>query len=326
MYGYDIFYEQQMELLINAVREKRNPHSYIFEGETGMGKSVCAELLAAAITCQESLCPCGSCKSCLMAKAKTHPDIKHVVPEKDKKTIGVNVMRVINEDTLIKPFYSTKKVYIIDGDLLTVEAQNAFLKTLEEPPLYANFIILVSDSSKLLQTVISRCALISFSGVTNQRMKKYLEDKFSSQCDSMKFYINYAEGNPGRLHKLIESPEFSILRDECYKAVLSILSNEYYDAFQVSDMFDKRNDEIEDVLETLLLFLRDVLLIQEGQNLSVINSDYVEKLRKLASYADEAKVMKAIECISLCAEMNKRNIGAKYIGMYLSLKVKEEEN
>ena len=323
MYGYDVFHEELMDTLIQAVRSRKNPHSYIFEGEPGMGKKAAADLLSAAICCDEKNAPCSVCKSCVMAKGATHPDIKYVMPEKDKKTIGVDVMRQVNADALIKPFYSSKKVYIIDGDLLTVEAQNAFLKTLEEPPLYASFIIIVSDITKLLQTVVSRCAHVHFSGVLADRMKKYLEQSYPGMSSSFPFYISYANGNPGRLDSLLNSSEFSILRDECYKAVSGILSSDYGEAFSVSDFFEHNKEQIADILDVLLLFLRDVLFIQEGLTSSVINSDYLEKLKKIAGFAEAEKVVFATELVSVCGEMHKRNIGAKYIGMYLALSVKE---
>ena len=326
MYGYEVFYEELMDTLIKAVRCGKSPHSYIFEGESGMGKGAAAQLLAAAICCEEKKSPCTTCKSCVMAKAGTHPDIKHVVPENEKKTIGVDVMRDTNADALLKPFYSQKKVYIIDGDILTQEAQNAFLKTLEEPPLYAAFIIVTSDITKLLPTVVSRCALIHFPGVSRQRMKKHLEDTYPGLSSRFPFYISYAGGNPGRLDSLLNSSEFSVIRDECYKAVSGILSNDYNHAFSVSDFFDQNKENITDVLDILHLFLRDIIFIQEGMSRAVINSDYLEKLKQIAGYADSQTVLRASELVCVCGEMQKRNIGAKYIGMYLALGVKEGLN
>lgn len=324
MYGYEVFHEELMDTLIKAVRDGKSPHSFIFEGDAGMGKHIAAELLAASICCGASNSPCGNCKSCVMAKGGTHPDIKHVVPEKDKKSIGVEVMRAVNADTLIKPFFSTKKVYIIEGDLLTQEAQNAFLKTLEEPPLYAAFIIVASDMSKLLQTVISRCAQIHFPGVSASRMKKHLEKSYPGMSSSFPFYISYANGNPGRLDTLLNSSEFSILRDECYKAVSGILSNDYGEAFDVSEFFEQSKEQLTDILDVMMLFLRDILFIQEGMTSMVVNSDYTEKLRSISGVAQTTGIIAAAEAISVCGEMQKRNIGAKYIGMYLALKVKEE--
>ena len=325
MYGYDIFHEELLETLIKSVREERGAHSYIFEGAEGMRKHMAAKLLAAAFLCSEKLSPCTTCKSCIMAKAGTHPDIKYITPAPDKKSIGVDVIRDLNSDAYIKPFYSEKKIYIIEGDLLTKEAQNAFLKTLEEPPLYAVFIIVVSDSSKLLQTVISRCSLVKFPPVTKDRLKKFINEKYPGMTNDFEFHLSYSGGNPAKLETLVESPEFSILRDECSRALSGILSNEYNDAFEVSDFFDKNSDNMLDVLDILMLFLRDALLIKEGEKSLLLNSDYEEKLRSVSSGAIEEKIMYAMELIPVCAQMKQRNVGAKYIGMYLALSVKTME-
>ena len=322
MYGYDVFHEELLETLIKSVREDRGAHSYIFEGADGMGKHMAAKLLAAAFLCEEKLSPCTSCKSCVMAKAGTHPDIKHITPAEDKKNIGVDVIRDLNSDAYIKPFYSEKKIYIIEGDLLTKEAQNAFLKTLEEPPLYAVFIIVTSDTSKLLQTVISRCSHIKFPPVTKERLRKFIDTKYPGMSDGFEFHLSYSGGNPAKLERLVESPEFSILRDECSKAVSGILSNEYNDCFEVSDFFDTSAENILDVLDIMMLFLRDILLLKEGEKKLLLNSDYEEKLRAVSSGVTEEKVMLAMELIPLCAQMKQRNVGAKYIGMYLALQVK----
>lgn len=324
MFGYEIFHEDIMETIIDSIRSGKNPHAYIFEGDEGLGKHTAALLAANAAVCENpKSAPCGTCHACVMAKAETHPDIKHVAPEEKKKTIGVDVIRQLNADAFIKPFYGGKKVYILEGDMMTVEAQNAFLKTLEEPPVYALFIIVVSDISKILQTVVSRCAAVRFPPLSNDKIRKLLEERYPALRESFPFYTSFAEGNPGRLDSLLKGPEFSVLRDESFKAAARILSREKYDAFFVSEFFDGHKEQLSDILDMLLLFFRDVLMLSEGQNNSVINVDYMDKLRTVSGSAAPGHVLFAAEQISVCGEMIKRNVGAKYIGMYLALSVKE---
>ncbi|MBP3360380.1 MAG: DNA polymerase III subunit [Clostridia bacterium] len=326
MFGYEIFHEDIMETIIASIRSGKNPHAYIFEGDAGLGKHTAACLAASTAVCENpKSAPCGTCRACVMAKAGTHPDIKHVVPEEKKKTIGVGVIRELNADAYIRPFYGGKKVYILEGDLMTGEAQNAFLKTLEEPPLYALFIIVASDLTKMLQTVVSRCACVRFPPLSKERMRRLLEAGYPALRESYPFYISFAEGNPGRLDSLLKGPEFSLLRDDCFKAASRILSRDKYDAFFVSEFFDGHKEQLPDILDILLLFFRDVLMLCEGQRGSVINVDYMEKLKTVSGSAAPERVLSAAERIPVCGEMIKRNVGAKYIGMYLALGVKEDK-
>ena len=136
MYGYITFHEGLMNNLIQSVRSGASSHAYIFEGDAGLGIFSSAKLFAAALTCaNKASAPCGSCPSCIQAEADTNPDIIYVEKPKDRKTIGIEPIRAVNSDAAIRPFSSARKVYIIkEGDILTPEAQNALLKTLEEPP------------------------------------------------------------------------------------------------------------------------------------------------------------------------------------------------
>lgn len=323
MYGYEVFHEDTAAALLEAVRSGRNPHAWIFSGNEGLGRHSVAGLVASAVACGENTAPCGVCQSCVMAKAETHPDIKKVIPQEKKKTIGVDDIRNLNEDVYIKPFFSEHKIYIIEGDLLTVEAQNAFLKTLEEPPAYAVFIIIVSDAEKLLPTVRSRCATVKFPPLSPEKMRQYLHDKYPELEHSYDFYIGFSYGNPGRADSLINSGEFDILRSSCFDTALKILSTKTEDAFSVSEFFDKNKENIDNILEILLLFFRDALFICNGYGDKIINIDYRDRLSGMSAYSDKLTV--AIEKISVCSEMHTRNTSVKQIGAYLALSVKKSE-
>lgn len=324
MYGYNIFHNETVEKLLHVIRTKKNPHAWIISGEEGMGKHETANLLSCAIVCQNrESAPCGACHSCIMAKAGTHPDIYHVIPEEKKKTIGVDTIRRLNDEVFIKPFSSEKKVYIIEGDLLTPDAQNAFLKTLEEPPLYTVFLITVSDEEKLLQTVRSRCASVRLPPLKSSELSEYLSKKYPQLSESIDFYVQFSGGNPTLASKLIEDGEFDILRNQCFTAVTEIFSSKTEDAFRISNFFDKNKDKLEDITEIILMFFRDILFIGCGYSEKVINSDYIEQMRSLTMYTDI--IPHAIDILALCSEMAQRNVSPKHIGSYLALSIKKRE-
>ena len=134
-------------------------HAYIISGPAGENRLDFAIRLAAEMVCSgEGNGPCGKCRDCRKAFERIHPDIIIATREKDKREITVNQIRELRQDAFIMPNEAERKVYIIeDADTMNTSAQNAILKTLEEPPAYAAFILLAENSDKLLSTVQSRC-------------------------------------------------------------------------------------------------------------------------------------------------------------------------
>lgn len=149
MYGYETFHEDLMKNLRGIGHNGASSHAYTFEGEKGLGCTQFQPDFLRRLTCKNTgVAPCGSCQNCVESKADTNPDIIYVRPKADKKSIGAKDMRKLEEDVAVKPFNSKHKVYIFeDTSLLTEEAQNTFLKTFEEPPEYAVFILITENSA-----------------------------------------------------------------------------------------------------------------------------------------------------------------------------------
>ena len=170
--------EQIIHHMQNAIRQKKMSHAYLLCGEAGSGKRLLAEAFAKTVLCEEGgIEACGKCKSCRQTESGNHPDFRVVVRE--KATLGVKEIREqVASDVQIKPYSSPYKIYWIDeAEKMTEEAQNALLKTIEEPPEYAIFLLSVSRQELLLQTVLSRCVLLPLHPVATERIKKFLMEK-----------------------------------------------------------------------------------------------------------------------------------------------------
>ena len=178
MYGYEILHEDISDRLIKNIRAGASQHAYIFEGERGIGSLEAAKLFANALVCtKREMAPCGGCESCLLARAGNHPDICFITPPADRKNILVDQVREILADAAKKPYEDGKKVYITAyGDEMNEQAQNALLKLLEEPPEYAVFVILAENAAALLPTVRSRCEIIKFPPVSEEKIKENLKE------------------------------------------------------------------------------------------------------------------------------------------------------
>ena len=181
------------DYLINSASNNQMLHSYMFSGREGIGKKLFAKIFAKMILCLSEDKPCNTCKSCISFEGENHPDFMQINAD-DGKSIKIEQIRLMQEKVVEKPIISNKKVYIInDAELLTKEAQNCLLKTLEEPPEYVIIILIVSNESKILNTVKSRCVKIEFEKIPDEEINNYLEKqgiKQESIIDDTNSYNN----------------------------------------------------------------------------------------------------------------------------------------
>ena len=321
MYGYDIFHEDLMKSLITAVREGVSSHAYIFEGDRGLDVAAAARLFAAALTCANpEIAPCGSCTSCIEAKADANPDIVYVKPEKDRKTIGVNNIRALEADVVITPFAAKRKVYVFsDASVITEAAQNALLKTLEEPPEYAVFIMVTENYEKLLETIRSRAVLVHFPAVSENEVRKYISQKYPEAADRIDFLAKYCDGIPKRADDIISDADFEPLRKSALEKLTLLLSRRGMDAFTLQDFVAENKDDFARVLEFWMSFLRDMLLIQTGADSGIINADKHMELRSLCASYDPQRVVSVLDALVTAQKMTARYVNPKAITYWLTL-------
>lgn len=317
MYGYETFHEKLMLDLINAVRTQQSRHAYIFKGEEGLAVYSSARLFAAALTCKSDSPPCGTCHICHLSEANTNPDI--ITVESSKKSIGVDEIREITSDAYIKPFDSKKKVYIIrNADIMTPSAQNAFLKTLEEPPEFAVFILLANDEENLLQTVRSRCITVRFSRVSDSIVRQYIEKKYP-ECDNKDFLVKYASGVPMSIDSVVGDKSFTQLRNDSFDMLARVMSQRKLDAYDAADFLEKNKDNAGLVLELWINFVRDIILIQHDCEKLVVNTDFMARLTRASNSIDEAKAVHSQELLIKAVKMQKRYVNTRALALWLAL-------
>ena len=192
-------HEQIIEHLQNAITMDKVSHAYILNGPDKSGKMMIAEAFAQTLQCEavnkklEELAgeteserienkftaePCMECHSCKQAAGKNQPDIIYVSHEKPN-TISVDDIRTqLNNDIVIKPYSSKHKIYIVDeAEKMNQQAQNALLKTIEEPPAYAVILLLTINAESFLPTILSRCVTLNLKAVPDEKIKKFLHQK-----------------------------------------------------------------------------------------------------------------------------------------------------
>ena len=170
--------EKNKDLLKNIIDTNNIAHSYMFVGKESIGKLMFAKKFAKAILCENNERPCNSCKSCIEFDTYNNPDFSILEPE--GTSIKIDPIREFIKKVYEKPVVSNRKVYIInDSNYMTKEAQNALLKTLEEPPEYVTIILITSNENMFLPTIKSRCTKITFNKLTDIELAKVLEKQYN---------------------------------------------------------------------------------------------------------------------------------------------------
>lgn len=279
-----IGHEQVIQHMQNAIRQNKISHAYLLCGEAGSGKRLVAEAFAKTILCEAGgIEACGTCKSCKQAESGNHPDFRTVVRE--KATLGVKEIREqVTGDVQIKPYCSKYKIYLIaEAEKMTEEAQNALLKTIEEPPEYAIFLLTVSRQELLLQTVLSRCVLLPFHPIATEKIKKFLMEKKGVPDYLAESAASFSGGLVGRAVQYAESETFIEQRKEILHLVKYIDDMTMAEVMENVKLFAAKKESATEYLDMILLWYRDVLLYKATKNVNALM--FMDELEAVAAQA-----------------------------------------
>ncbi len=275
------------ESLIYKVTNNEIANSYMFVGISGIGKKLIAKEFARLILCQD-IKEEKECESCLKFNSENHPDFKEIKP--DNSSIKISQIRELGEIVYKKPILSKRKVIIIDdADLMTEEAQNALLKTLEEPPEYIVIILIVSNESLLLNTIKSRCVKIKFYGLSNDEMLKYVDENGLEEKPS-EILLEFCNGSIGRLLDINQKKDIYTFSEEYVNYILySKEKISIIDLMKKSDFMYKSKQDINFILDYILTDLcfrikKDEITSTNIFNLIDIIKDTMEKVKTNANY------------------------------------------
>ena len=303
MAGFDdiIGHEQIIEHLQTAIELDKVSHAYIINGEKGTGKMLLADAFALTLQCEkQERIPCLKCRSCKQTLSGNQPDIIHVTHEKPG-SISVDEIRTqLNNDIQVKPYSSPRKIYIIDeADKLTVQAQNALLKTIEEPPEYAVIVMLTSNADALLPTILSRCVLLNIKPVKDAVLKRYLMERLKVPDYKADLSIAFARGNVGKAVALASSENFDVIKKDALDMLRYLEDMEIHEVVAWVKKTADYKLEINDFLDILTVWFRDVLLFKATNDVNMlIFKDEIKEIKKKAarsSYSGLEEIVNAIE-------------------------------
>ena len=294
--------EQLKEHLQGAIERNKVSHAYIINGERNSGKEFIAKVFAMALECTDRKDgePCQVCHSCKQALSGNHPDIIFVSHEKPN-VIGVDDIREqINDTIQIRPYSANYKIYIVDeAEKMTVQAQNALLKTIEEPPSYAVIILITTNQEAFLPTILSRCVQMKLKPLKDFTIKSYLTQNLHVPEKDADICTAFARGNLGKAIHLASSDEFK----ELFQKVMVLVKN--VRTMDISMLLDciremkEQNFDIGEVLDLMQLWYRDVLMfkVTKDMNLLIFKDEYkmINETGEKVDYAGLEAILAAID-------------------------------
>lgn len=260
-------------------------HAYLFTGPSGIGKKKFARAFARALLCEkpDANGACGQCNSCRYFERGIHADFRVLeLVEKEKNIKVERVRQQVCSDLSMHPQFGERKVYMIDADNLNEQGQNALLKSLEEPPGYAVFIMLATGPDRLLPTVLSRVAVIAMQRYGESDLVEILKTAGYGEVDELSFFVRYANGLPGSALELAGNTHFVELRNEtadlyfdltdCSRT--SLLTDGY-------TYFDEQKDSTRFIFDILASLIRDQLILAKLDDPDqLVNHDLADRLKE----------------------------------------------
>jgi DNA polymerase-3 subunit gamma/tau len=321
--------EHIIKTLENAVKTKKIAHAYLFAGPRGTGKTTIAKIFAKAINCQEENAPCGECETCNAIMNGEHPDVIEIDAASNN---GVDEVRDLIDKVKYAPINGTYKVYIIDEvHMMTTGAFNALLKTLEEPPAHAVFILATTEPHKILPTIISRCQRFDFKKIEEKDIIKRLEyvllqENMPIYQDALALIARLAEGGMRDALSILEqclafdttvteatvNTIYGLLSTE--KKIMFIkkmLSKDMQGVLELVDEMLSSSIDIKRLTFDIIDILKDVIIYKNTNNTDILFTLTKETINEIHPYILVEEAFSIIDILIDASNKYNQSLNAK---------------
>jgi DNA polymerase-3 subunit delta' len=317
--------ERIKKLLLRAVMEDRIGQGLIMAGPRGVGKYRFALALAEALNCERPLAgdACGECLSCRRIKSGEHADVQTFTP--DGQFIKIDKMRRMSREAQFRPFEGRRRVSIIDeAHRLNERAANSILKTLEEPPPSSLIVLVTSKPYALLETIRSRCQILSFAPLGAHELESYLKANYKRPLEETRMLARLAQGSIGRAQEI----DLGVYRDRRNLMIELIeaawIKRDIVRLMNAAEYLGRKleKEEFEVHLEVLLVLLADLFHVKLGaEAASLTNADIAERLARIAEAVTLDQIMGWAEKVEALFQGLLRNLNRHIAleGMFVSL-------
>lgn len=296
-----IGHEEIVHHLQKAIEGGTVAHAYIFAGESGTGKRTLASLFAASLLCEtQGTDPCGACLSCSKVFSNNHPDLIYVQHEKP----GVISVDEIREQVVgtadVRPYESRYKIYIIaDAEKMNPQAQNALLKTIEEPAPYVVILLLATAAESLLPTIRSRCITLSLKPADKEKIRQYLVTDMHISTQEADIIAAFSQGNIGKARSLALGTDFSEMVASAVGILINIRKMSVRQAIAAVASLTQDKQNIYDYLDIFTMWFRDVLMFKATKDVDGLifrgRLDAITEEARHCSYEGLEEIIAAID-------------------------------
>ena len=319
-------HERIIKSLRESIKNDMTSHAYIFCGNKGSGRNLTAGAFAKTANCLSPINgnACGKCPSCIQFESGNNPDVFYV---KATKTISISVddirEQIINE-VKIKPYSYKRKIFIIDkADTMTSQAQNALLKTLEEPPKYVLIILIAENTENFLPTVLSRCVMMKFSPISVNLIKNYLINNCAMNENDAAFYAEYSIGSIGEALRLSGDENFYQMRNDIISCLDRLDTMDFVSAMFMAKEMEKYKAYSE-LFDIMYMFYRDVFCMRLFKDdRYVIQKDKIGLIEKKAKNLNEQTIAKRLDFIMDIKKKIRQNTAFRLSMEVLFMNLKE---
>lgn len=299
-----------VSFLKKAIKKNSVAHAYLFVGMDGIGKALSANTFAKALNCEkETGDSCDVCASCRKIDSKNHPDIFRIACEEAHKAIKINAIRELEGKISLRPYEARYKVCIIeDAHLMTAEAANSLLKTLEEPPKDSVLILTTSGLSGLFKTILSRCQVIKFSPLKQGTIANILIKKFGFRKENTELMSRLAGGGINR-KAILEGEDFVAWKNQ---VIDEFMDGSFFE--RGSLMFSSSRKEFQEILHILLNWHRDMIIYKNGLDKdTIINFDRVSDVERFSGGLSHDKIEERLNSLMDAYVASGQNVNQKLI-------------
>lgn len=319
-------HERIIKSLRESIKNDMTSHAYIFCGNKGSGRNLTAGAFAKTANCLSPINgnACGKCPSCIQFESGNNPDVFYV---KATKTISISVddirEQIVNE-VKIKPYSYKRKIFIIDkADTMTSQAQNALLKTLEEPPKYVIIILIAENTENFLPTVLSRCVMMKFSPISVNLIKNYLINNCAMNENDAAFYAEYSIGSIGEALRLSGDENFYQMRNDIISCLDRLDAMDFVSAMLMAKEMEKYKAYSE-LFDIMYMFYRDVFCMRLFKDdRYVIQKDKIGVIEKKAKNLNEQTIAKRLDFIMDIKKKIRQNTAFRLSMEVLFMNLKE---